>query len=774
MNNTAQDTLAYFKPIASYYWHWAEEGRVVEWFNEMTVCYREEIEQLLPHMKGMPMPMGALVAILAAGKPFFDIHAFSHRLHSLQTRLLLPAASKEAFNGAVRDAIFFLESLHELPHSYWEGNNKNWLVHCLSTDFEEPECDVLRKNMADMLRSGQLDDQLFFQPPSPLTITHLQDDIYALATMYREREQLFNLLKQGAPTDPEPLEDIPEVPPTSGSLIDELLIDPKTTGLAKLTKWFMAALQIPPHFQDSSDRPMGGVSDISNRGHFDQLLTSELAHDDDVLLVRLANQEALFLRRENPPQHHQRQRLVLTDTSLRMWGVTRLLGMSAALAGAQHSKVKSSWALAGERYESTDLTTVAGIRDALLILSPALHSAPALTAFANEQAISEEDEYFLVTSDYLFHTPAYQQAFTSIRSTNGFVVTVNNNGDVQLFHYQGGHRRLLRQLKVDVDELLRNEPVKHIDYGMPAFLQQDTYPLWLPTLHVKPNRETMFKSSLGVLGFSDEHRLLYWKRSDTGAIELMPYVAFSSAWFGASERHFHILTYNQRDDLFTIYSVNLDMKSVRYNKMRLGIQQNLRVLYSDRKFFIRTNSEMLALNMDNFTVTSIPPEKAFNIPVQNVFGKREYNELRNFIYPRNYKTIDIARKLGLRQGSLVAQNNVLQEINGELHWIKLDDPEKDIQWFHAGNRITQSYKALKYYLFTTGQLEGIVDNKGLIHLRHKTEKLPEVTIVAVMGMPTAAWASDGKVCGAAYFTGDNTNKISVQDFYAHYIKPLIS
>src|SRR4029450_3053531 len=93
----------------------------------------------------------------------------------------------------------------------------------------------------------------------------------------------------------------------TGDLLEQLAQDPNTAGLAQLTHRLIAALNIPMHAHGSSSQFFGGVSDITNRGNFDRLLLSELAHDDLSLMARLANNEALYLRREELPSNPEKQ-----------------------------------------------------------------------------------------------------------------------------------------------------------------------------------------------------------------------------------------------------------------------------------------------------------------------------------------------------------------------------------------------------------------------------------------------------------------------------------
>jgi hypothetical protein len=70
--------------------------------------------------------------------------------------------------------------------------------------------------------------------------------------------------------------------------------------------------------------------------------------------------------------------------------------------------------------------------------------------------------------------------------------------------------------------------------------------------------------------------------------------------------------------------------------------------------------------------------------------------------------------------------------------------------------------------------QAMVDSRGFLHLRSADTTIPEVTIVLVLGKPSACWAADGKVCGSFYFTGaDASESMSVALFYKTYIQRFI-
>src|SRR5439155_18569938 len=95
-------------------------------------------------------------------------------------------------------------------------------------------------------------------------------------------------------------------------------------------------IHLPRRLNEAEELPVGGVSDIAPRGPLDRLLLSELAHDDLTLAVRVAMNEALYYRRESPPRTPPRQRHLVLDSGVRLWGLPRLYGTAVALAMTAH------------------------------------------------------------------------------------------------------------------------------------------------------------------------------------------------------------------------------------------------------------------------------------------------------------------------------------------------------------------------------------------------------------------------------------------------------
>ena len=95
----------------------------------------------------------------------------------------------------------------------------------------------------------------------------------------------------------------------------------------------------------------------------DRLLPSELAHDNLTLAVRIAMNEALYLRRETPPSNPPKHRAVLLDSGVRLWGVPRVFATAVgmALAAGAQKNVRTDSSARRRRAVPVSLAERAGV-----------------------------------------------------------------------------------------------------------------------------------------------------------------------------------------------------------------------------------------------------------------------------------------------------------------------------------------------------------------------------------------------------------------------------
>ncbi len=305
-------------------------------------------------------------------------------------------------------------------------------------------------------------------------------------------------------------------------------MDEELGGLARLTKSLLAALTLPRAVSEPQDLPLGGVSDISNRGSLDRLLVSELAHDDLTFTVRVALSEALYLRREAPPRVPPQRRLVLIDCGLRMWGLPRVFGTAAAMALAiSHDKKAETtvYRARGSHLDLVHLATREGLVSHLAALEPEAHPGAALPVFRRlTQHDESATEAVLVTCQEVLADKAFQRLLQESELPLLYVVAVSRSGELRLTRRTPQGTKLLREVHCPLEEILaprRNvTPLvnRDVDPLLPAILRIDPFPLRLP--HPIDPQRLMGDAESGPLYVTTDGRLMHWDHRGWGPRQL--------------------------------------------------------------------------------------------------------------------------------------------------------------------------------------------------------------------------------------------------------------
>jgi hypothetical protein len=119
---------------------------------------------------------------------------------------------------------------------------------------------------------------------------------------------------------------------------ERLLANERLRGVAPFLAPLMSALTLPPRRLVSNDLPLGGYTDVTNRGRIDALLPTQFALDPDDFIRRFAEQELLYFRREDPVSLPEADVLIVLDQGIRTWGAARLRLTAAALAVAANAQ----------------------------------------------------------------------------------------------------------------------------------------------------------------------------------------------------------------------------------------------------------------------------------------------------------------------------------------------------------------------------------------------------------------------------------------------------
>jgi len=533
--------INYLSPHGDSFWRWSPDIEALEWSDGTAIAFYEEIHAVVETLGTRPLPpFEAIVILLAAcqynwknNDRFQIIVGYAGSLDQERLRTQLPDEWRklllEKLDGAhtlLREKQGTADFKRSIAERFFESRPKRDNLAATKEILEQ-----LQKGIPALVLSEKGDgDALKTRTDAFITSVRclLGGDLAANAYEVQMR------IDTGLSEIPEPteFEDDPELPDVER--LRRLLNYTATTGeelggIAQVAQDLMAAVHLPRAIAEPDLMPLGGFSDISNRGPLDRLLITELAHDDETLAVRVALNEALYLRRESPPKTPQRRRALLIDTGIRLWGVPRVFAISVALAlaaTAEKLSTISAYRTNDGSITESDLLTREGLIEHLKALDPLPHPADAAIEFLDLWDDETDGvDPVLVTHAKVLTDPKFRQRVRE-RLTDEplYVATVDNAGRYELHAFTAAGQKLLQQAKIDLDkligsgkgdkedsELLRDD----FDPDLPSILSMSEFPLRTPH-QFDPQRST-YHPDVGVVTHTRDGRLLLWDKRRCGA-----------------------------------------------------------------------------------------------------------------------------------------------------------------------------------------------------------------------------------------------------------------
>lgn len=527
---------SYFSNVARPYWEWQDDGNVVAWsdptgaFGGITIVFRGELLKVFQRLQLISLPpFGSVVLLMAAcrdawkdeaerrqlltdmlktGRRVDRLELLNRVLEGLQRVCALPANLRSSSAAKAELAAMVFEQQVEPP----SPGAYELLLQALEHGFDEAAAVKQKVDIVDrLLRDlAWLDQGL------------ARVDAAALAAR----------LKTGIEDPIMPVELETPVLGSARSLISELQDDPELGGVARLAKLLSATVNLPRPLSLPEELPLGGVSDISNRGTLDRLLLSELANDDQTLSVRVAMNEALYLRREVPPRPPARRRVILLDAGIRMWGVPRLFAASVGLAlaaGADDEADVTVLRAAGAATDDVDFTTAAGLTDHLAALDARIHpgeTLAAIRALVDEAAVKEAQaiDVVVVTASDVVADRSFQRALAEAQFQNVHLAVVDRSGDFALHLQTLRGRKLLKQASFALDDIFaptarpKQKLVDDARDDLPAIFGVKPFPLRL-SVPVDADR-SWYVDGFGVLTYVRDGRLMLWTQVSRGARQI--------------------------------------------------------------------------------------------------------------------------------------------------------------------------------------------------------------------------------------------------------------
>lgn len=398
---------AYFQSYENYFWEWKtdedvpgdcgyHDNNLLSVPEVGAIAYRPYVMEILNQLQpiGWP-PFGALLMVLYAMQDGYTDFAGP-------LRRTAEFYSGEDFEFRVEKQIEFLEKIKSLPKVYKQKQTRIVLLQTLFGNGHNS----LSSSLSDAFL------RIYYKRPQELAVSAekyedgssaLNKDLSALNLneKFPTVQSIIDSMK-GLIHEPELEDEVVEEETTADTnkdFIKELIEEPKTFQVGSLIKRIWSGLKIPMRHLSPGEQPIGGISDMTNKGDFHRMLLSEFANEDDVFMNRVANNEALYIQREIPPEENIFERIILIDTSLRNWGTPKVLAYASTIAVIKHPKAHSEckvFAL-GQAAIPIELNKVEKVVENLNQVSPVLEVSEALEKFFNEHHSEKDIEVFFIT-----------------------------------------------------------------------------------------------------------------------------------------------------------------------------------------------------------------------------------------------------------------------------------------------------------------------------------------------------------------------------------------
>ncbi|MES2514462.1 MAG: ribosomal protein L7/L12 [Bacteroidota bacterium] len=443
----------YLQSYDGYFWDWEDKAEVIAIPNDNTIAYTVYVNDALQKLApgGLP-PFGALLLAIIATNARAD--------KSLEKITQVLFSSLKQTDAHLTDALSVLTLIAQVPTEFKAGKKRILLLQAL---FEDCHNSVSPKNSADLLTTYFSDkhDPYFLSIKKQFSTANYNKDIRTISLLKKKFTSVKELLHKIAalPGIPEEITLTETTHEEPKDLTDQLVEHAKTFHVGSLVKRIWSGLNIPVHSNLPSQQPLGGVSDLTNKGDFDKLLISEFANEDIVFLSRLANNEALFIHREIPPAANNFERIILIDVSLKTWGTPKAIAFATMLAIARHPKttIPCSAFVIGHSFTPVSIESVESIISGIEILEGSLHPAKGIDAFFKAYPPDKNREIFLITEPTTLKQAAMAYALNEYQAHITYRIYTDAEGHIDVYKKQQSSIKHIQHLQLPLEELWKKE-----------------------------------------------------------------------------------------------------------------------------------------------------------------------------------------------------------------------------------------------------------------------------------------------------------------------------
>ena len=383
-------------------------------------------------------------------------------------------------------------------------------------------------------------------------------------------------------------------------------------GLVASLAWDSAStIALPRKPSEPDQLQIGGVSDITNRGNPDRLLMTELAADPDLLIARIANGQALYLRRESPPKPRPQVRQIFIESSIRCWGETRITQAAFALAAAASEERRgitlSVGTLSGDAIHDEDLKTAEGITSLLEKLHPSRHPGQAIEILVQraERDKSPLAEPLLIVSAATSKDLEYQKALRLL-PTPFLQAVVEPDRWVEIQEHSDLGATVWKRLRLSVSKESNRTTTPN---SLPQFIKMSVSPLrFLCDINVPFVQKFSVENRLGAWLITNQNRILYFEQPGIGGLELgsLPSLHVQAAHCKSHDSIELVVSYNGKTSAETAHFLvqvslyqgitkkQIDLRGENPSKMKYCYDQGSLLRIGERVAFIDQSTGQVA------------------------------------------------------------------------------------------------------------------------------------------------------------------------------------
>lgn len=562
---STHDAQTYLLPQSHTFWEWDLEERSVHWLTGTTIAFPQELATVLKRfaVRGLPR-FDCVLLVLAALRDSWSPFNQNLEYDKLQLECYKHATLSDV---EALQLIHQLDRLNALPRELRLSLQVKTVLLDMVFALASGRCDGAAMELVLsglQERREDVPSQEILSIPSERLDLWKSDLLNLCSGLERVSEQrLRSRIATGIDEPVQLAEDLIEEKFSDAiearELMETLLQDQEYHSLGRLSKDLLAAFYRPAPMVPKKSPEMEGYSDITNRGTVDRLLLSELAYDNDTLAVRIANGEALYMRREVPPNRESLDRFILIDCGIRSWGTPRVYIAAIALAltaSAQGDSKVMAWRAMDGALTRSFFVDQSGLTEHMGALHAALHPGPVLEAFYDEISKWQSNmDVYLVLSRDAWSDREFRTALSQSKLSRLTAAVVDRFGVLELISYSRSGSSTIKKVAMTLKELeppSKPDPVPLIGNDkLPRIFRCNPFPLRLAI-----SNSTYYAVDNGLLlAKAHGHRLVLWDNVRQGGVTLLAnYRSSSISWAGRDVDR-HVLVVVCRNDTSCKYSV---------------------------------------------------------------------------------------------------------------------------------------------------------------------------------------------------------------------------